>query len=114
MTCLFCNIVSGELKSTIIYEDEDIIAFNDISPQAPVHKIIIPRKHIARLNEADGEENSLLLGRMMQTGIHLAKQLNIAEDGYRLVMNCNGQGGQTVFHVHLHLLGGRQMVWPPG
>jgi histidine triad (HIT) family protein len=114
MTCVFCMIASGELRASILYQDNELIAFNDISPQAPIHKIIIPRQHIATINEAASEESKLILGRMVQTASDLAKQLNIAEDGYRLVMNCNAKGGQTVFHIHLHLLGGRQMAWPPG
>lgn len=114
MTCLFCKIASTEIKANILYQDQKIIAFDDIAPQAPIHKIIIPRQHIATLNEATGEENKHLLGQMMQTAISLAHDLNIAADGYRLIMNCNQQGGQTVFHIHLHLLGGRQLTWPPG
>ena len=114
MVCLFCNIASGEVKAKILHQDDLIVAFDDIRPQAPFHKIIIPRRHIAILNEINSTEESHLLGHMMKTGVILAQQLKIAEQGYRLVMNCNKDGGQTVFHIHLHLLGGRQLGWPPG
>jgi histidine triad (HIT) family protein len=111
--CLFCKIANGTIPANIIYQDDDVLAFDDIGPQAPHHKIIIPRKHIATLNDL-GNEDTTLVGQMVQTGKSLAKTLGIADQGYRLVMNCNPQGGQTVFHIHLHLLGGRQMIWPPG
>lgn len=114
MACVFCMIAAGDLRAAILYQDNELLAFNDISPQAPIHKVIIPRRHIATINEVAGEEGQLLLGKMVQTASGLAKELNIAEEGYRLVMNCNAKGGQTVFHVHLHLLAGRQMIWPPG
>ena len=113
MDCLFCKIANGDIPANIIYKDELVVAFDDINPQAPQHKIIIPRKHIATLNDLHKEDNALI-GHMVQSGVMLAKQLNIANDGYRLVNNCNTFGGQTVFHIHIHLLGGRQMTWPPG
>jgi histidine triad (HIT) family protein len=113
MDCLFCKIVSGEIPATIIYRDEKVIAFNDINPQAPQHVLIVPHKHIATLNDLQVEDNELL-GHMTQTAKNLAKKFGIAEAGYRLVMNCNADGGQTVFHIHMHLLGGRQLTWPPG
>ncbi len=112
--CLFCKIAKGEIPANIIYQDDNMVAFDDIHPQAPIHKIIIPRKHIATLNDVSNQEDWNLVTRMMQTGTMLAKQLNIADDGYRVLMNCNAGGGQTVFHIHLHLVGGRQMTWPPG
>jgi histidine triad (HIT) family protein len=114
MTCLFCNVITGDIPATILYEDEKVMVFDDIHPQAPCHKIIIPKKHIATLNELDENEDIGLLGSMLQTGTMMAAQLNIEKNGYRFVMNCNADGGQTVFHIHLHLLGGRQMTWPPG
>jgi len=113
MDCLFCNIASGKIPATLIYSDEEVVAFDDIHPQAPQHKIIIPRQHIASLNDIKPQEKGLL-GHLVQTGTTLAKKLGIADEGYRLVMNCNAGGGQTVFHIHVHLLGGRHMTWPPG
>ena len=113
MDCLFCKIASGEVPATIIYKDNQIIAFDDISPQAPFHKIIIPQKHIPTLNDLGDEDNNLV-GHMVQSAAMLAKQLKMSEEGYRVVFNCNTGGGQTVFHIHLHLLGGRTMKWPPG
>lgn len=111
--CLFCKIAKNEIPANIIYRDDEVLAFDDISPRAPIHKIIIPQKHIATLNELRDEDNELI-GQMMQSAVMLAKQLNIAEEGYRIISNCNSGGGQTVFHIHMHLLGGRQMTWPPG
>ena len=113
MDCLFCKIVSGAIPANIIHQDDLVVAFDDIGPQAPHHKILIPRKHIATLNDL-GAEDTLLMGHMVQTAATLAKTLSIADKGYRVVMNCNSSGGQTVYHIHLHLLGGRQMTWPPG
>lgn len=113
MDCLFCKLARGELPAKIIYEDEHAIAFDDINPQAPVHKLIIPREHIATLNDLQPEHNALL-GHMVLVAKHLAHQLNIAHDGYRLVINCNAQAGQTVYHIHWHLIGGRRLSWPPG
>jgi histidine triad (HIT) family protein len=113
MDCLFCKIISGEINSKIIYEDSEVLAFDDIRPQAPCHKLIIPKKHIGSINELTPED-SHLVSHMVLTAKQLAKDLEIDEKGYRLVFNCNPQGGQEVYHIHLHLLGGRQMVWPPG
>ncbi len=113
MDCLFCNIVNGSIPATIVYQDALTIAFVDIHPQAPQHKIIIPRQHIATLNDLSAADNHLI-GHMTEVAVQLAKEAGIAEEGYRLVMNCNRHGGQTVFHLHLHLLGGRHMTWPPG
>lgn len=113
MDCLFCKIVTGDVPAKIVYRDDVVVAFEDINPQAPHHKLIIPQKHIATLNEMSSEDNELM-GYMVQTAKLLAKEFNIAEEGYRLVMNCNPGAGQTVFHVHLHLLGGRRFSWPPG
>lgn len=113
MDCLFCKIVSGEIPANMIYRDDWVIGLDDINPQAPQHKLIIPQKHISTLNDTTAEDNEVL-GHMIQTSKLLAKELDIATDGYRLVMNCNAGAGQTVFHVHLHLLGGRPLTWPPG
>lgn len=113
MDCLFCKIVKGEIPAKVIYRDDLVLGFDDVNPQAPQHKLIVPQKHISTLNDLKPEDNELI-GHMLQTAKMLAKELNIAEDGYRLVMNCNSGAGQTVFHVHIHLLGGRRFVWPPG
>ena len=110
--CLFCRMIAGEIKAKVEYEDEDIYAVHDINPQAPVHLLIIPKKHIAQIKDLN-ELDSKLAGSL----IFLAKQLAVQEkieDGYRLVFNNGSSAGQTVFHVHLHLLGGRKMTWPPG
>ncbi len=113
MDCLFCRIIAGEIPAKIIYQDEKVIALDDINPQAPCHKLIIPRNHIATLNDLSPIDHGLI-GHMAQTAQKIAGELGIAEHGYRVVMNCNAGAGQTVFHIHLHLLGGRQMTWPPG
>lgn len=113
MDCLFCKVVSGSLNSKIIYEDDQVIAIDDIKPQAPQHKLIIPKRHIATLNDLLPEDITLI-GHMVDVAKNLAKQLEIADEGYRLIFNCNAKGGQAVYHIHLHLLGGRQMSWPPG
>ncbi|WP_415905292.1 histidine triad nucleotide-binding protein [Neptuniibacter sp. QD48_55] len=112
MDCLFCKIINKEIPAEIIYEDEHVIAFNDISPQAPTHALIIPRKHIATLNDISAEDTEVV-GHMVKTASTIAKQLGIDESGYRTVFNCNSDGGQTVYHIHLHLLGGKPMGWPP-
>ncbi len=109
--CLFCKMANGEIKPDIVYEDDTVLAFRDINPQAPVHILIIPKRHIATLNDLDDVE---LAGTLLVTASNIARQENLAADGYRTVFNCNKQGGQEVYHIHLHLLGGRQMTWPPG
>lgn len=111
--CIFCKIAEGTIPADKVYEDEQVVAFRDLNPQAPVHVLVIPRKHIATLNDLT-EEECALLGRLQWVATHLARQEGIAEDGYRTVMNCNADGGQSVYHLHMHLLGGRQMEWPPG
>lgn len=111
--CLFCKMVAGEIRPQMVYEDADLIAFRDIAPQAPVHVLIVPRKHIASLNEAKPEDAGLL-GKLMLAAQKIARQEGVAESGYRTVMNCNADAGQTVFHIHLHLLGGRRLVTPFG
>lgn len=111
--CLFCRIAEGSIPSTAVYSDETLYAFRDIHPAAPVHVLVIPRRHIARVSEAQASD-AALLGEMVLCAKQIAEAEGIAETGYRLVFNCNDDGGQTVFHVHLHLLGGRAMSWPPG
>lgn len=112
MDCLFCKIINKEIPADIIYEDEHVIAFNDINPQAPTHALIIPRKHIATLNDVQAED-AALVGHMVKTAATIAEKLGFDENGYRTVFNCNPHGGQTVYHIHLHLLGGKPMGWPP-
>jgi histidine triad (HIT) family protein len=112
-TCLFCKIIAGTIPSTPVFEDEQLIVIDDINPVSPVHKLIIPKKHIATLNDLSTED-TLLMGHLLVTGAKLAQTLGIAEDGYRLVENCNAAAGQTVYHIHMHLLGGRNFHWPPG
>ena len=109
--CIFCKIAEGEIPTAKVYEDEEIIAFNDISPQAPVHIVIIPKKHIDSLESIDNVNYSIT-GKLVLTATKIAKEKNL--DGYRLVINCNEIAGQTVFHLHCHLLAGRPMNWPPG
>ncbi|NOZ09864.1 MAG: histidine triad nucleotide-binding protein [Gammaproteobacteria bacterium] len=111
--CLFCKMVSGDIAPDTVYEDDDILAFRDINPQAPTHILLIPKRHIASLNEMSTED-VILIGKLSLTAKALAEQEGIAEPGYRTVMNCNAEAGQTVFHIHMHLLGGRPMGWPPG
>ncbi|MDR1206435.1 MAG: histidine triad nucleotide-binding protein [Peptococcaceae bacterium] len=110
--CLFCKIVSGEVPSRKIYEDGDVLAFYDVTPQAPVHALVIPKKHIGDLNMLTDDEAGLV-GHIFLVVRRLAKELNLTE-GYRVVHNCGVHGGQTVAHLHFHLLGGREMLWPPG
>lgn len=113
MDCLFCKIINGDIPAKISYRDDLVIAIDDINPQSPHHKLIIPHKHIATINDLSTDDNALL-GHMVQTAKKIAADLNIAEEGYRLVLNCNAGAGQSVFHIHMHLLGGRRMIWPPG
>lgn len=112
MDCLFCKIAAGEIPARKIYEDDHLVAFHDIAPQAPVHFLVIPKKHIATLHDLE-ESDKPLIGHMLFTAQRLAKELG-CEAGFRCAMNCNEQGGQTVYHIHLHVLGQRQMHWPPG
>jgi len=109
--CLFCKMVAGEIKPDVVYEDDKVLAFRDINPQAPVHFLIIPKKHVATLNELDDQE---LAGYLMLTAAKLAQQEGLGDKGYRTLVNCNSHGGQAVYHLHVHVLGGRQMHWPPG
>jgi histidine triad (HIT) family protein len=111
--CLFCRIIAREIPGAIVYEDDRLIAFNDINPQAPTHVLIVPKQHIASLNElSEGDEQ--IVGELVRRAAAIAAERGIAAGGYRTVFNTNRDAGQTVFHVHLHLLGGRPMHWPPG
>ncbi|MGA9031852.1 MAG: histidine triad nucleotide-binding protein [Sulfuricaulis sp.] len=111
--CLFCKMVSGQIKPNTVYEDDDVLAFKDINPQAPVHVLVIPKKHTATLNDLKPAD-AALVGKLLLTAARIARDSGIADSGYRTVLNCNADAGQSVFHVHLHLLGGRVMHWPPG
>ncbi len=111
--CIFCKIAAGEIPADIVYEDDDLVAFRDITPQAPTHILIIPRQHIGTLLEATAETTPLL-GRMQHAPVEIARREGLAERGFRLVTNCLEEAGQSVFHLHLHLLGGRRLGWPPG
>lgn len=113
MDCIFCKIANKEIPSSIVYEDDDVIAFKDLNPEAPVHVLVIPKKHISSLNAANPDDQQLL-GKLMLTIPKIAAEQGIAEGGYRVVNNCGEQGGQTVMHLHFHLLGGREMLWPAG
>jgi histidine triad (HIT) family protein len=110
---IFGQIASGEIAADLVYKDEDVVAFRDISPQAPTHLLVIPRKPIPTLDAA-GPEDAELLGKLLLVAAQVAREAGIAERGYRTVINCNAEAGQTVFHLHLHVLGGRPMQWPPG
>jgi len=110
---LFGKIIRREIPAEIVYEDDDVLAFRDINPQAPVHVLFIPKQAVATLNDL-AADHAALIGKLFLAATGWAKQQGFAEDGYRVVMNCNKHGGQTVFHIHLHLLAGRQMHWPPG
>ncbi len=113
MDCLFCKIIDREIPADIVYEDDTVLAFNDLNPQAPTHLLIVPKQHIATLNDIE-EGDLALVGRLQYTAAQLAAQKGFAEQGYRVVMNCNDQGGQTVYHIHMHLMGGRRFTWPAG
>ena len=111
--CLFCKMVTREIEPDIVYETETILAFRDINAQAPTHILIIPKRHIRTINDLQSEDSGII-GELFLAARDIAKKMNVASAGYRVVMNCNASAGQTVFHVHLHLLGGRSMGWPPG
>lgn len=113
MDCIFCKIIKKEIPAEIIYEDEAIIAFNDKHPRAPIHQLIVPKKHITTFNDLS-DSDTTLMGKLLQIVRHLAKKSDIDQSGYRVVINCNENGGQEIFHLHIHLLGGRALVWPPG
>ena len=113
MSCLFCRIVSGEIAASKVYEDDRLVAFADINPQAPMHVLVAPKQHIATLNDLN-ESHDSLVGAMVRTAAMIAKEKGYDGPGFRTVFNCNAQAGQTIFHIHLHVLGGRSMAWPPG
>lgn len=112
-SCLFCKIAAGEIAAELVYENDTVLAFRDINPQAPTHILIIPRKHIATINDIEAVDAELV-GALYLAARELARKEGFAEEGYRVAMNCNAGAGQTVFHIHLHLLGGRPFTWPPG
>jgi histidine triad (HIT) family protein len=111
--CLFCRIASGDIPGTIVFQDDSLVAFKDVDPQAPMHVLIVPRRHIASLNELTSKDD-MLVGSMFRLAASLAREQGYHERGYRTVFNTNREGGQTVFHIHLHLLAGRTLSWPPG
>lgn len=111
--CIFCKIIKGEIPSTKVYEDEWCYAFHDINPTAPVHVLIIPKEHIASVNEVDSS-NSAVIAHIFEAARKIAAELGISEKGYRIVNNCGEGAGQTVFHLHFHLIGGRDLLWPAG
>ena len=111
--CLFCRIIAGEIPASVIYEDDRIVAFNDINPQAPLHALVIPRRHIASLNDLSPQDDGLV-GELVRRAAIIAKDRGYADRGFRTVFNTNAEAVQTVFHIHLHVLGGRRFTWPPG
>ena len=111
--CLFCKIAAGDIPATLVHQDEHLIAFKDINPQAPMHVLVVPRRHVSSLNEL-AETDDQLLGEMIRRAAAIARAHGHADRGYRTVFNCNADAGQTVFHIHLHVLGGRTFKWPPG
>lgn len=113
MECLFCQVASGDMPADVVYQDEEVLAFRDINPQAPHHILIIPRQHYTSLNSFE-ESDGPLLAKLMLTAKRIARDLGVDEDGYRVNINTNRHGGQSVHHLHVHLLAGRQMSWPPG
>lgn len=113
MDCLFCKIINGDIPADIVYQDDDVLGFRDVNPQAPQHLLFIPKKHIATVNDLE-EQDAVLVGKLYLAAKKVAKDNAFAEQGYRLVMNCNEGAGQTVFHIHLHMLAERSFNWPPG
>jgi histidine triad (HIT) family protein len=113
MQCIFCQIIEGKIPAKIIYQDELVIAFEDINPRAPIHEIIIPRKHIATLDDITDDDLNLM-GHITLVAKKIARQLNVSDSGYRLVVNCKANAGQEVMHIHFHLLAGRRLTWPLG
>lgn len=111
--CLFCKIVSGDIPGDIVFENDSVLAFRDIDPKAPTHILFIPKKHIRSINELESEDQ-LLAGEMLMAAKSIAKSEGISESGFRTVFNTNDDGGQTVYHIHMHIFGGRQLTWPPG
>ncbi len=113
MSCLFCRIVNAEIPARKVYEDNELVAFEDINPQAPLHVLVVPKRHIATLNDLQAVDDQLV-GTITRRGAAIAKERGVDGSGYRTVWNCNAEAGQTVFHIHMHVLGGRHMRWPPG
>jgi len=113
MDCLFCKIITREIPGSIVYEDDRVIAFNDIRPQAPTHVLVVPKRHIESLNELQPGDDQIV-GELVRRAAAIAKERGVSASGFRAVFNTNRDGGQTVFHIHLHVLGGRSMQWPPG
>ena len=111
--CLFCRLAAGEVPASIVYEDERVVAFKDINPQAPMHVLVIPRRHIPTLNDLSPEDDAIV-GEVTRRAAAIAGSQGYADRGYRVVFNCNAEAGQTVFHIHLHLVAGRKLSWPPG
>ena len=111
--CLFCKIITRDIPASIVYEDDHVLAFNDISPQGPTHVLLVPKRHIASLNELQPSDDAIV-GELVRRAAAIAKERGIDAGGYRTVFNTNGDAGQTVFHIHLHLIGGRSLTWPPG
>ena len=111
--CLFCKIRDGVISGDIVFEDDDVLAFNDVNPQAPVHVLIIPKKHIPTVNDLSAGDETVM-GKLFAVAKTIASQQGISDDGYRLVVYCNERAGQAVFHIHMHLLAGRDITWPPG
>lgn len=113
MSCLFCRIVAGEIPAKKVYEDDHLLAFEDINPQAPLHVLVVPKRHVATVNDLQTADDPLV-GEMVRRAAAIAESRGVAAGGYRTVFNCNSDAGQTVFHIHLHVLGGRRLGWPPG
>ena len=113
MSCLFCLIVEGKIPAAKVYEDDQLLAFNDINPQAPMHVLVVPKRHLATLNDVSTADDAMV-GAMVRAAAAVAKERGYDGSGFRTVFNCNAQAGQTVFHIHLHVLGGRVLTWPPG
>lgn len=111
--CIFCRIASKEIPAKVVFEDDDVVGFEDLNPQAPTHTLVIPKRHLATLNEVDSGTGDLI-GKVVSAAVRIARDKGLAEDGYRLVANCQESAGQSVFHIHFHLLGGRTFGWPPG
>ena len=111
--CIFCKIVAGEVPAKVVHQDDDVLAFRDIDPKAPTHVLVVPKRHIASINDVSGRDDALL-GKIVRTGRDIAAAEGLAERGYRLVLNAGPDAGYSVFHIHLHVMGGRAMTWPPG
>ena len=111
--CLFCKIAEGTIPARLVHQDKDTVAFEDINPQAPFHVLVVPRRHVATLNDLTRDDDPVM-GKLFRVAATLAKEKGCAESGYRVLLNTNAEGGQVVFHVHMHVMGGRQMAWPPG